>query len=49
VLFISDALKEVEAAQAAGMRRFLCDRSEQSVGPAADAEVIHSFDEVYPV
>ena len=46
VLFISDALKEVEAAQTAGMRSLLCDRSAGSVASSAGAEVIHSFDEV---
>jgi len=48
ILFISDAVKEVEAAQVAGLRGVLCDRSEQSVASTADAEVIHSFDEVFP-
>ena len=48
VLFISDAVKEVEAAQAAGMGSILCDRGKSSVAPATDAEAIHSFDEVFP-
>jgi enolase-phosphatase E1 len=48
ILFLSDAVKEVEAAKAAGMRSFLCDRSERSVATAGDKEVIHSFDELFP-
>jgi enolase-phosphatase E1 len=48
VLFISDAVKEAEASQAAGMRSLLCDRAKSSVAPAADAVAIHSFDEVFP-
>jgi enolase-phosphatase E1 len=48
ILFISDAVKEVEAAQVAGMRSILCDRSEQPVASASDMDVIHFFDEVFP-
>ena len=46
MLFISDAMKEVQAARAVGMYSLLCDRAKPSVAPAAAAEVIHSFDEV---
>ena len=46
ILFISDAVNEVDAAQAAGMRSLLCDRGKSSVAPAAGGEVVHSFDEV---
>lgn len=46
VLFISDAVKEVQAARAVGMYSLLCDRAKPSVAPAAGGEVIHSFDEV---
>lgn len=48
VLFISDALKEVEAAQAAGMRSILCDRSAQRDAAEADSGVIQSFDVIFP-
>jgi enolase-phosphatase E1 len=47
VLFVSDAVREIEAAKVVGMRSILCDRSTQSVTSAAGAEVIHSFDEVF--
>ena len=48
VLFISDAVQEVEAAQAAGMRSILCDRSPQKDAEAADSGAIQSFDEIFP-
>ena len=47
VLFISDAVKEGEAARCAGVRALLCDRPTQSL--ASSADVIHSFDEVFPL
>ena len=47
ILFISDAVNEVDTAQAAGMGCILCDRSVVSVASSAGAEVIHSFDEVF--
>lgn len=47
VLFVSDASKEVEAAQTVGMRSVLCDRSVQ-IAAAADPGAIQSFDEIFP-
>jgi enolase-phosphatase E1 len=47
VLFISDAVKEVESAQAAGMRGILCDRSAQIAVPAVSG-TIQSFTEIFP-
>lgn len=44
VLFISDAVKEVEAAHTSRMRSVLCDRS----AAAAGAGAIQSFDEIFP-
>jgi enolase-phosphatase E1 len=44
VLFISDVVKEVEAARTSGMRSVLCDRSAVAAGPGA----IQSFDEICP-
>ena len=46
-LFVSDAVKEIEAAQSAGMQAILCSRD-----PCADASqgagrIIHSFDEIF--
>jgi enolase-phosphatase E1 len=47
-LFISDAAKEVEAAQAAGMQAILCDRDPHaSALPGAPASIL-SFDEIFP-
>lgn len=47
VLFISDAVKEIEAAKAAGMQSVLCDRSVQ-IAAAAASGAIQSFDEICP-
>jgi len=46
-LFVSDAVKEIEAARSAGMQAILCSRD-----PCADASqgagrIIHSFDEIF--
>lgn len=46
ILFISDALKEVEAAERAGMKAILCMR-EGSSAAAPQIPVIHSFDDVF--
>ena len=48
VLFISDVAKEVEAAQAAGMRSTLCDRSTQIDAAAKDSLTIQTFDMIFP-
>ena len=48
ILFISDAVNEVDAAQAAGMRSLLCDRSNPSVAPATNCGVAQSFDLLFP-
>jgi len=48
VLFVSDALKEVEAARSAGMHAVLCDRGAQPVVARGSSEVIHTFDEIFP-
>ncbi len=47
-LFLSDTAKEVAAARLAGMNALLCDREASSDAAASVAEVIHSFDEVFP-
>jgi enolase-phosphatase E1 len=46
VLFISDAIPELDAAQAAGLETALCLRAAESTDPASNHRVIRSFDEV---
>ena len=48
VLFISDAMKEIEAAQAAGMPAILCQRDVNSPASAINKPVIRTFDELFP-
>jgi enolase-phosphatase E1 len=43
-LFISDAAKEIEAAQSAGMQALLCERDSGSASSRGWGEAIHSFD-----
>ena len=47
-LFISDAVKEIEAAQSAGMQAILCDRDLGSASSRGPYEAIHSFDNLIP-
>jgi enolase-phosphatase E1 len=47
-LFISDAVKEIEAAQMAGMQALLCVRGERSPAASVTARVIHDFNAVLP-
>jgi enolase-phosphatase E1 len=47
-LFLSDAAKEIEAAQIAGMHVTLCDRQARASSPLAGNGAIHSFDEIFP-
>lgn len=47
-LFISDAVKEIEAAKSAGMQAILCDRDHRAMGSPVTGGVIHSFDGVLP-
>ena len=46
-LFISDAVKEIEAARSAGMQALLCVRKEH-LTPESAAGVIHNFSAVHP-
>jgi enolase-phosphatase E1 len=48
VLFISDAVKEIEAAHSVGLQAILCDRDPNAVSPPNVGEVIHNFDGVLP-
>jgi enolase-phosphatase E1 len=45
-LFISDAAKEIEAAQSAGMQALLCERDSRAAFSRGQSEVIHSFDDL---
>lgn len=47
-LFISDAAKEIEAAQSAGMQALLCERDPGSASYRGQREAIHSFDNLIP-
>ncbi len=54
-VFVSDAVKEVEAAQDAGMQAILCIRSGGDMDTititthlAKEVKIIHSFDEIFP-
>ncbi len=47
-LFLSDATREVEAAQAAGMQVLLCVREAHTADVPAASETIRSFDEIFP-
>lgn len=46
-LFVSDAAKEIEAAQSAGMHAFLCDRNGKIPESQAANATIRSFDEIF--
>jgi enolase-phosphatase E1 len=48
VLFISDAPKEIEAAQSAGMQAILCDREGRAASLATKYDLICRFDSVLP-
>ena len=47
-LFLSDAVKEVEAARSAGMQALLCERDPGVSGQGSSECVIHDFKEVFP-
>ncbi len=47
-VFVSDAVKEVEAAQDSGMQAILCGRNLSTTHLAKQTKVIHSFDEIFP-
>ncbi len=47
-LFISDALKEIEAARSVGMQALLCERESRTPSLAAKSDLICSFDSVFP-
>jgi enolase-phosphatase E1 len=48
LLFISDAVKEIEAAQSAGMQAVLCDRDGRASSSPFAGGVIRSFDSILP-
>lgn len=47
VLFLSDAVKEIEAAQAAGMQGLLCEREGHSNAAESGAQVIRDFSKIF--
>lgn len=47
-LFITDAVKEVEAARSTGMRVLRCERGGHSVSPAVPVTAIQDFNSVFP-
>lgn len=47
-LFISDAVKEIEAARSAGMQALLCVRDKNTFSSASTAGVIQSFNGIFP-
>lgn len=47
VLFISDAVKEIEAAQNAGMQAMLCVRNPSASAAKPESGVVQSFDEIF--
>jgi enolase-phosphatase E1 len=47
-LFISDAVKEIEAAQSVGMQAILCERDSRGSSSPTAHVVIHTFDAVLP-
>jgi enolase-phosphatase E1 len=48
ILFVSDVVKELDAAREAGMQTILCTRAESTQGAASAHRVIHSFDDALP-
>ena len=46
-LFVSDAVKEIEAAQSAGMQAILCSRDPLADASPGTGRIIHSFDEIF--
>ncbi len=48
VVFISDTVRELDAARKAGMETALCARSKNQEANAAGYLVIHTFDEIFP-
>ncbi len=47
-LFVSDAVKEIEAAQSVGMQAILCDRDSRTTSSPTTSGAIRSFDAVLP-
>lgn len=48
VLFLSDSMKEIEAARAAGMQALLCERAAESNTHGSSTRVIHDFNGILP-
>lgn len=48
VLFLSDAVTEIEAARAAGMQALLCDRTKDTSSAGSRTREIHDFNSIFP-
>lgn len=48
ILFLSDAIKEIEAARAAGMQALLCDRNARPTTQSGQDKVIYNFNSLFP-
>jgi 2,3-diketo-5-methylthio-1-phosphopentane phosphatase len=48
MVFVSDTVKELEAAQVAGMKTLLCVRSPKCEVETSGAAIVHTFDEIFP-
>lgn len=48
ILFVSDAVKEIDAARTAGMQALLCEREEHSNVVESSNHVIHDFNHIFP-
>ncbi|HET7151633.1 MAG TPA: acireductone synthase, partial [Candidatus Acidoferrum sp.] len=48
MLFLSDAIKEIEAARAAGMQALLCERDARPTTQSGEDKVIHDFNSIFP-
>ena len=47
-MFVSDAVKEIEAARRAGMQAVLCEREGDAKAAGSRAQVVHDFSLICP-
>ena len=48
ILFLSDAIKEIDAARGAGMQALLCERKARPTTQSGEDKVIHDFNSIFP-
>lgn len=48
ILFLSDAMKEIEASRTAGMQALLCERAGAANAPGGSAQAIRNFKGIFP-